>query len=184
MTTTPATDTLSLVIEAIAYAWDAPRSRDNLTWAAESGNLEVAWILAEENDGYGSFDLQVSFFSEAVDAAAPPCWDGCNGITTQHRAGWCLTTPEHADLDCGCGEADYDYEDELDAPVTTITYVDRPVLGDGYVWEVVVAGQRESGICHSYEDAERVAARAVEALNAPSPFTVVGAIVVDVDEPF
>jgi hypothetical protein len=53
------------------------------------------------------------------------------------------------------------------APEVTITYVDRPVLGDGYAWDVVSGDAHRSGICHSREDAETMAANAVEALTAP-----------------
>lgn len=107
---TAATDTLSLVLEGLAYPWQGGRAKDNLLWAAESGTLEVAWTLSEQDMGYGSLggpvDLQVVWAAEAVDTAIAPCWDGCTGISTEHRPGWCRTNPEHADFDCGCDEPD------------------------------------------------------------------------------
>jgi hypothetical protein len=111
----PATDTLSLVVEAIAPAYNEG-CRRYLWWAVDNDDLEVRWTLAEIDHGYASMggpaDLRPTFWAEAFDISTPPCWDGCNGITTMHRAGWCRTNAEHADFDCGCGTADYDEEDD------------------------------------------------------------------------
>lgn len=101
------TDTLSLVIEALAYPWKGGRAKENLLFAAEAGTLEVIWVLTE-----GPL-AEVVFIAEAFDADAPPCWDACNGISVTHRPGWCRHNPEHADLDCGCDEPDWD-EDDLE----------------------------------------------------------------------
>lgn len=51
-------------------------------------------------------------FGQFIDGTYGPCWDGCNGITTVHRSGWCKVNQEHADFDCMCGISAED-EDEF-----------------------------------------------------------------------
>lgn len=99
---------LDLLLEALVDAVATVRrageeARENLIGAALDDVLVL--ILTVERDG-GVFG---EFFNDKVMA----CWDGCNGITSHHRAGWCPFNPEHCDMDCGCGEQDFD-EDFLD----------------------------------------------------------------------
>ena len=110
MSDTVSTDTLSLVVQGLALPWGrTDRVHDNLVWAAEGGTLEVGWTFVAE-DGVLYPDAW------AFDTSTPYCWDGCDGITTVHRAGWCRVNQEHADLDCGCGEVWHDEPDYDEEP--------------------------------------------------------------------
>lgn len=84
----------------------------NLLDVAAAGNLaiEVEFIPAHESYcGWNPDTILARFIADD----RPYCWDGCDNILRFHRAGWCRTNPNHADV-CACGEQDYDpYEDEI-----------------------------------------------------------------------
>lgn len=106
--------TLGFVLEALR---DTRRDMSGQSWenvlhAAAGGTLEVVVTFESPRPSYslGGALEEVPPFAEAFDTAAPSCWDACNGITILHRPGWCRINPEHADLDCGCSEPDYEEE--------------------------------------------------------------------------
>lgn len=115
---------LAMAAEALNHqATDA--AKVHAARLAEAGELEVVFVTMEDRLG----TELVAWFA---DANRVPCWDDCDGILRTHRAGWCRVNPEHADLDCGCGEVDYedwyDHGDEDEAELVTVpvaaTYAD------------------------------------------------------------
>jgi hypothetical protein len=105
------TDTLSIVIDALSYPWKDGQARENLLYAADGDTLEVRWTLDLQDASWVDDDELPELWcrwsdydAEAFDTSTPYCWDGCNGISTVHRPGWCRHNAQHADLDCACAE--------------------------------------------------------------------------------
>lgn len=106
---------VNALIEALCNAVAVIRERQletELGWVLDAGDLSL--LITTYPDG--------AVFGEFCDDSYSGCWDGCNGISTVHRSGWCRTNPEHADFDCGCNgpspeeEAEfYDWLDEQQA---------------------------------------------------------------------
>jgi hypothetical protein len=88
---------------------------DNLVLAEQNGTLVLDVLYVEPHWAYSGWN-EGAWYGEFRDLANPPCWDGCNGITNFHRAGWCRTNPEHADFDCGC-DGGHDYEEDYEVEI-------------------------------------------------------------------
>jgi hypothetical protein len=77
----------------------------NLAAAMEGGTLAVLveWVGAHESYcGWNEPAVYTRFVN-----TDEVCWDGCDGILTFHRPGYCRTNPSHADY-CACGESDHE----------------------------------------------------------------------------
>lgn len=121
-------DFLSVVVEAYADAMASvdragDRVREAVNYALFEGDLILEYTAYPDDGGLAPV-VYGTFFDDSYEG----CWDGCNGITTVHRSGWCRVNPEHADFDCMCGISPED-EDEFYEYLDKRAAEDRAAMG-------------------------------------------------------